>query len=130
MTLIEVMFAVVILSGVMLALSQFGQEFTKATRNSANLGIASDLATARLEVIRAFPAYDSLEIVFAGTETDLTADPSLAGFENFTRTTGFRSTVTVVASDTVANYKTVTVTVTSLLLRAPVAKSVDIAARQ
>lgn len=130
MTLIEVMFAVVILSGVMLALSQFGQEFTRATRNSANLGIASDLATARLEVIRAFPVYDSLEIVFAGTETDVNADPSLEGFENFTRTTSFRSTITVVSSDTVANYKTVTVTVTSPLLKSAVAKSVDIAASQ
>lgn len=130
MTLIEVMFAVVILSGVMLALSRFGQEFTRATRNSANLGIASDLATARLEVIRAFPTYDSLEIVFAGTESDVNADPSLEGFENFTRTTAFRSTITVVSSDTVANYKTVTVTVTSPLLKAAVAKSVDIAVRQ
>lgn len=129
MTLIEVLFAVVILSGVMLALSRFGQEFTRATRNASTLGIASDLAAARLEVIRAYPAYDSLETVFAGTESEADADPPLAGYAWYTRTTSFRTNVVVVSGDTVAEFKTATVTVSSALLKAPVAKSADIAAR-
>jgi prepilin-type N-terminal cleavage/methylation domain-containing protein len=125
MTLIEVMFAVVILSGVMLALTQFGQAFTRATRDAATLGIASDLATARLEAIRAYPVYDSLSR-FAGTETAGTAYPSMAGFDGFTRQTAVATRQTTVSGRLITEYKTVTVTVTSPTLSAPVAKSVDI----
>lgn len=127
MTIIEVMFAVVIMSGVMLALSRFGQAFTKATREASTLGIASDLATARLEVIRAFPTYDSLS-VFVETETDSTAYPSMAGFEQFTRTTTVATRSETSGGRTIRAYKTVTVTVTAATLASPVTKSVDISA--
>jgi Tfp pilus assembly protein PilV len=126
MTLIEVMFAVVILSGVMLALTRFGQAFTRATRDASTLGIASDLATARIEAIRAYPAYDSLS-KFAVTETSATAYPSLVGYEAFTRQTAVATRQTKVGARLITEYKTVTVTVTSSTLAAPVTKSVDIA---
>lgn len=128
MTLIEVLFAVVILSGVMLALSRFGQAFTRATRDAAALGIASDLATARLEVIRAYPHYDSLS-VFAGTEADSTAYPSMSGYDGFTRqTTVSAARQTTSGTRVITEYKTVTVTVTAPTLTSPVSKSLDIAA--
>ena len=127
MTIIEVLFAVVIMSGVMLALSRFGQAFTKATRDSAAVGIASDLATARLESIRALPVYDSLN-VFAVTETGASAYPSMAGYEDYTRvTTVSAARQTKVGSRVTMEYKTVTVTVNAPTLSAPVSKSVDIA---
>lgn len=110
MTLIEVMFAVVIMSGVMLALSRFGQAFTRATREAAVVGIASDLATARLEVIRAYPTYDALS-TFVGTETSANAYPPLPTSGGFTRSTAVATRQTKDGARLITEYKTVTVTV-------------------
>lgn len=120
MTIIEVLFSIVILSGVMLALSNFGQAFTKATRNSAYLTAASDLAAARLEIVKSHPVYGSIVSLFHGTtETSATAaNPSMSGYDVFTRGTAAVRTQT----DT-TDYVTVTVTVTSYVLQAPVVKT-------
>lgn len=127
MTIIEVLFAVVIMSGVMLALARFGQAFTRATRDSAALGIASDLATARLEVIRAFPFYDSLS-VFAVSDSGATAYPSMDGYVGYLRTTTVSAAQqTKVGARVTMEYKTVTVTVQSPNLSSAVSKSMDIA---
>lgn len=127
MTIIEVLFAVVILSGVMLALSRFGQAFTRATRDASVLGIASDLATARLEVIRAYPFYDSLA-VFAVTETVANGYPSLAGYTGYSRTTAVSAARQItVGARVISEYRTVTVTVTAPALASKVTKSLDIA---
>ncbi len=125
MTIIEVLFAIVILSGVMLSLARFGQGFTRASRNAANLAIASDLAAARIEIVRAHPDYGSLVSTFDGdveTAADVTANPSMAGNDGYTRTTHAVRLVT----DT-TDLVTVTVTVTADVLIAPVAKTVLIA---
>lgn len=128
MTIIEVMFAVVILSGVMLALARFGQAFTRATREAATVGIASDLATARLEVIRAYPLYDSLGIFVQTEQNDSTAYPPMSGFSGFTRSTAVATRQTKVGSRLTVEYKTVTVTVQSTNADSTVVtKSVDIA---
>jgi Tfp pilus assembly protein PilV len=127
MTIIEVMFAVVILSGVMLALSRFGQAFTRATREAAVVGIASDLATARLEVIRAYPTYDSLG-TFVETEDESTAYPPMGEFGGFTRSTAVAARQTIEGGRLTVEYKTVTVTVRSNNADSTVVtKSVDIA---
>lgn len=127
MTIIEVLFAIVILSGVMLALSRFGQAFTRATRDASVLGIASDLATSRLEVIRAYPFYDSLA-AFAVTEAGPSAYPSMEGYEGYSRvTTVSAARQTKVGTRVTSEYKTVTVTVTAPALASMVTKSVDIA---
>jgi len=126
MTIIEVMFAVVIMSGVMLALSRFGQAFTRATRDASTLGIASDLAVARIEAIRAYPYYDSLAN-FVGTETSANGYPSMAGFDGFTRQTTVASRQTLSGARVIAEYATITVTVTAPTLASAVTKSVDIA---
>ncbi len=126
MTIIEVLFAVVIMSGVMLALSRFGQGFARASRNSAYLTVASDLATSRLEAVRAHGNYGTIVSTFnAKTETssDSTANPSMSGYDGYTRTTAAVATVT----DS-TDYITVTVTVSSPSLAAPVSKTVVIAA--
>lgn len=125
MTIIEVLFAIVILSGVMLSLARFGQGFTRATRNAANLAIASDLAAARIEAIKAHADYRTIVSTFdADVETaaDVTANPSMALSEGFTRTTRAVRAVT----DT-TDLVTVTVTVTAAALTAPLAKTVLIA---
>jgi prepilin-type N-terminal cleavage/methylation domain-containing protein len=125
MTIIEVMFAIVILSGVMLALSRFGQGFARANRNAANLAIASDLASARLEAIKAHGNYGALDTLFDGSETSasLNANPSMSGYTGFTRVTKAVRT----ANDSL-DYVTVTVTVTASVLSAPMRKSVVIGA--
>ena len=126
MTIIEVLFAVVILSGVMLALSRFGQGFARANRNSAYLTIASDLATARLEAVRAHGTYSTIVSTFNNTtETSATvgANPSMTGYAGYTRTT--KATATVNDS---LDYVTVTVTVTSANLSSPMTKTTVIGA--
>lgn len=126
MTLIEVLFAIVILSGVMLALSRFGSAFSAATRNSAELAIASDLAAARIEVVKAHGVYATLVTTFNNTtETSATvgANPSMSGYAGYTRSTA----VAFVQNDSL-DYAVVTVTVTSDLLTSPMTKSVAIAA--
>ncbi len=125
MTLIEVLFAIVILSGVMLALSRFGNEFARAAKNGAYIATASDLAAARLEVVRSHTDYTTLISTFHGTtETSASADarPSMAGQDGFTR-----ETKVVDSGDEAAHYVTVTVTVRSALLNRPISQSLDIA---
>ena len=127
MTIIEVLFAVVILSGVMLALARYGQAFARATRNAANLTLASDLASSRIEVVRSHRTYATLTSTYNGVqETSATsANPSMAGYEGYTRSTAVQRTI----ADTL-DYTTVTVTVTaatSALLTKPVVKTVVIA---
>lgn len=126
MTIIEVLFAIVILSGVMLALSRFGQGFQRATRNAANLAVASDLATARLEVVRAHPDYASLVATFNGTtETSASTDanPPMFGYDGFSRETKVSAT-----STDSTEFVTVTVTVTAPVLTRPMRKSLVIGA--
>jgi type II secretory pathway pseudopilin PulG len=126
MTIIEVLFAIVILSGVMLALSRFGQGFQRATRNAANLAMASDLATARIELVRAHPDYSTLVATFDGTtETSATAlaNPSMQGYDGFTR----RTEVSATSTDS-TEYVAVTVTVTASVLTRPMRKSLVIGA--
>ena len=126
MTIIEVMFAIVILSGVMLAMSRFGQAFIRASRDAANIAIASDLATARIETVRAHSVYATIVSTFDGdveTSADASANPSMAGNDGYTRTTRAVRTV----SDT-TDYVTVTVTVTAPVLTKTLAKTVLISA--
>ena len=121
MTIIEVLFAIVILSGVMLALSRFGQEFSKATRNAANLAIASDLATGRVQVMRGHAKFTTLVSIYNGTSetsASASANPSMSGYDGYTRTTKAVRTTT----DTL-DYVTVTVTVNASVLRAPMTKT-------
>ena len=125
MTIIEVLFAIVILSGVMLALSRFGQEFSKATRNAANLAIASDLAAARIEAVRGHASYGTMASTFNGsseTSGTIGANPSMVGYDGYTRATKAVRTL----NDTL-DYVTVTVTVTANVLKAPMTKSAVIA---
>lgn len=126
MTIIEVMFAIVILSGVMLAMSRFGQGFTRAARNAANLAVASDLATARIEAIRGHTVYTTLLSTYDATvETaaDTTANPAMTGHAGYTRTTRVVRT-----SNASTDYTIVTVTVTAAVLAKPVKKTTIIAA--
>lgn len=125
MTIIEVLFAIVILSGVMLSLSRFGQSFTKAARNAANLAIASDLAMSRLEIIRGHGDYTTLVSTYDGDSETAggTSNPSMTGYAGYTRVTAAARTQT----DT-TDFVTVTVTVDASVLTSPIKKTLVIAA--
>lgn len=117
MTLIEVLVAVVLLTGVLLGMGTYVVRFVRGTADSANLSVASDLVTDRLEQIKGFRTYSTLETTFIATENPVTGFPSFSRQTQITRT-----------NNSTQDYKTVTVTVTSMLLPYPVKKSTIIAA--
>lgn len=123
MTIIEVVFAIMILSGVTLAMATFGQSFSRASNSAAWFVLASDLATGRMEAIRAEPDYSALAS-YAGTETSATtsAVPSMAYAPGFTR-------VTTVQRDSTSghDWTRVTVTISSTRLATAVTKSLTVA---
>lgn len=119
MTLIEVILAIVILSGAMLGLARFGQQFQRQTSSSSTQVIASDLATQRIETIKGVRNYASLVTTYGLTTETFVGDPVYGGF---TRTT--KAVNTVSATN---DYVTVTVTITGNNLATSIKKSTKIA---
>jgi Tfp pilus assembly protein PilV len=123
MTLVEVILAVVILSGTMLGLADFARRFQSNNSTSSVRSLASDLATARIEEIRAWPVYGTLVSTFDGT---IETFPSTSVYTGFTRTTAaVRCTGCPTATH---DYVTVTVTVTGNNLASTMKKTVYVAA--
>ena len=124
MSLIEVVFAIVILLTVLLAMTQFGRQFVKAEGQARWVALASDLATARLELIRAHDDYRTVSR-YAGTETSAsaTAQPTMAHAPGFSRTTAVTRDSTATKDQT-----RVTVTVFGGGLATPLVKSIILAA--
>ena len=121
MTLIEVMIAIVILSGAMIGLAKFGGNFEHITATSADMSLASDLATLRIEQVKAFRVYSTLVATFNGTTTTYTTDP----YNGFTlRTVAARCSGCPTSSN---DYITVTATVSGRSLVSPIAKTTIIA---
>jgi prepilin-type N-terminal cleavage/methylation domain-containing protein len=119
MTLIEVILAIVILSGAMLGLARFGQQFQHNTSTSSMQVIASDLATQRLETIKGVRNYASLATTYGSTSETFVGDPVYGGFTRLTKTIS-----TVNSTD---DYVTITVTVSGNNLTTPIKKSTKIA---
>ena len=121
MTLIEVMIAIVILSGAMIGLAKFGGNFEHITATSADMSLASDLATLRIEQVKAFRTYSSIVATFNGTTQTYSTDP-YKGFS--VHTVAARCTGCPTASN---DYVTVTATVSGRSLVSPIAKTTIIA---
>jgi prepilin-type N-terminal cleavage/methylation domain-containing protein len=121
LTLIEVIVAMVILTGVLLGMASFAVRFMRATTVSDARTIAVNLTEQRISEVRASPNYSGMETNYNGTEA------SIAGFTGYTRATtivrtgGPRPTYT-------NDYKTVTVSVTGPGLTQPIKKTVVVAA--
>lgn len=116
MTLIEVMIALVILTGALLGMGKFITSFSHATSDGALSSVASDLVLDRLETIKGSTAYATLD-TYAVTETAIT------GFAGYKRVTQVARTL-----DATQDYKAITVTVSNAGLSVPVKKSTIIAA--
>jgi hypothetical protein len=123
MTLIEVILAVVILSGAMLGLSKFLSQFQHTTSDSTMQYLASDLSTQRVGSSDLYTVYGTLVATYNGVAETFASNPVYVGF---TRTTAaVRCTG---CPDGVNDYITVTVTITGNNLTAPKTKSSIIAA--
>ena len=122
MTLIEVMIAIVILSGAMLGLAKFGGQFEHATATASDMSLASDLAVARVEQIKAFRTYSTLVATYNNITETYATDPVYNGFSRLTKAT--RCNLCPTAAN---DYITVTVTVSGRSLSAPISKTTIIA---
>jgi prepilin-type N-terminal cleavage/methylation domain-containing protein len=115
-TLIEVMLALVILTGSLLGMGAFMARFSHNTATTAAMSLASDLAVARIETVKGAGDYAALEADYEGTATSA-EHPSYAIATDIIRT----------ESDT-ADYTTVTVAVTAPALDRAVRKTTIISA--
>ena len=123
MTLIEVILAVVILSGAMLGLANFGRKFQHTTSESSNQTLASDLATQRLEDVKGARVYSTLVSTYNNITETYATDPVYKGFTRYTKVTRCDTTATPKN-----DYVTVTVSVTGNQLPAAITKTTIIAA--
>jgi prepilin-type N-terminal cleavage/methylation domain-containing protein len=122
MTLVEVMIAIVIMSGAMIGLAKFGGQFEHTTATAADMSLASDLATARIEQVKAFRTYTSIVATYNGTTQTYVGDPVYNGFT--VKTVAVRCAGCPTASN---DYVTVTATTTGRSLVSPIAKTTIIA---
>jgi len=122
MTLIEVMIAIVILSGAMLGLAKFGGQFEHTTATAGDMSLASNLAVARIELVKTYRVYASIVSTYNNITETYVGDPVYNGFSRLTKAT--RCTGCPTASN---DYTTVTVTVSGRSLVAPISKTTIIA---
>jgi prepilin-type N-terminal cleavage/methylation domain-containing protein len=122
MTLVEVMIAIVILSGAMLGLAKFGGQFEHTTATASDMGLASDLATARVEQVKAYRIYNSIVATYNNITETYAGSPVYSGFTRVTKAT--RCALCPTAAN---DYITVTVTVSGRSLVAPISKTTIIA---
>jgi prepilin-type N-terminal cleavage/methylation domain-containing protein len=122
MTLIEVMIAIVILSGAMIGLAKFGGNFEHITATSADMSLASDLATQQIEQVKAFRVYSTIVSTYNNVTNTYSSDPVYKGFTRVTKATRCTG-----CPSTTNDYVTVTVTVSGRSLVSPIAKTTIIA---
>lgn len=114
-SLLEVMVALTILGTTLIGMAEYGRRYARTNANSTMLNTALDLASARLERVKAERNYTSMD-------TLATTENSIAGYPNYKRVTAIVQTLSAQH-----NYKTVTVTVTHPAMPAPVKKTSAIA---
>lgn len=112
MTLIEVMIALVIVTGVTLGMGSYVTRFSHSTTDASVRSTAGDLVADRLEQIKGYGVYETLEATYAGAEA------TIPGFPRFSRQTQIQR-----VNNLRDDYKIVTVTVTNPALPSPVKKS-------
>jgi prepilin-type N-terminal cleavage/methylation domain-containing protein len=123
MTLIEVIFAIVILSGAMLGLANFGRQFQHNTSTTSGQTLASDLATQQVETVKGWRVYSTLISTYNNMSETFAGNPVYGGFTRLTKVTRCLGCPT-----STNDYVTVTVTVTGNNLPAPMTKTTIIAA--
>jgi prepilin-type N-terminal cleavage/methylation domain-containing protein len=124
MSLVEVIVAMIILTGVLLVLGAFSAKFAQANGQAHLVITANEIATARLDEIRTQPTYASLNLL---ATPPLTPDSIRADNTTFVRRTFVRRVGGSAATDSV-DYKLMTVTVSHPSMKKVVSKTTAIAA--
>ena len=119
LTLVEVIVALSILGGVLLALGMFSARLSQSTSASRIRITAAQLASDRLETVKGAPRYSAIESLYVATEA------VIAGSPGYTRRT-WVTRVGGAAADTI-DYKIVTVQVANTNLTGNVRKTTVIA---
>lgn len=119
MTLVEVLVALVLMAGVLLAMGRFSGSLAHTTGTARVTATATQLVADRLEQVKSAPRYTAIESLYVATEG------SISGFTGFTRQT-FVKRVGGLATDSI-DYKIVTVQVSNSALANAVRKSTVIA---
>jgi prepilin-type N-terminal cleavage/methylation domain-containing protein len=120
-TLVEVIVALVILSGVLLAMTDFTRQFTRQTSDSAVTAKASDVAVQQLETVKAWRTYSTLVSTFHNSVLSFAAGGPYAGLR--------RETLVVrTGPSATEDFVTVTVIVSGGGLPAPIRRTTIIAA--
>lgn len=114
-SLLEVMVALTILGTSLIGMAEYGRRFAKTNARSMTTNTALDLATERLERVKAERNYTSMDTL-AGTHA-----VTVNGI-SYTRVTA----ITLVATSQL-NYKTVTVSVTRPTMTAAIKKTTAVA---
>jgi prepilin-type N-terminal cleavage/methylation domain-containing protein len=123
MTLVEVVVAMMILTGVLLVLGAFSARFSQATSQAHLVITANEIAASRLDEIRTQPTYGALDALTSASS----GDTVLADNTRFTRVTTVRRVGGTKATDSV-DYKLVTVTVNHPSMKRAVSKTSAMAA--
>ena len=121
MTLVEIIIALTILAVVVLGMGQFVFNYSRTERQSEARTLAVFLADQRLSEVRASPNYSGMDSTYGVAEGTIPGYPGYQRTTTIVHTGGPRPTY-------VNDFKTVTVTVTSPALSAPVSKTVVVAA--
>jgi prepilin-type N-terminal cleavage/methylation domain-containing protein len=116
-TLIEVLFAVTILSAITLMMAAPASKFLSTTAKSQRRIAASVVADAQIALVRMYPNYDSLRIKFDSTRNNIP-------FPNYTRVTQVVRT----GAGTNGDITRVVVTVNGPGLATPIKRTATIAA--
>jgi prepilin-type N-terminal cleavage/methylation domain-containing protein len=115
MTLVEVIVAMVLLSGSLLAMGAFVARYANVTGSTTIRAEANELVADRLEEVKGALQYSTIEAVFAKTEPSI---PNHPGFRRVTLVTHTGGT-----GPSLYDYKSVTVIVTAPALKNPAKKS-------
>ncbi len=114
-SLVEVVVALSILGTSLLGMAEYGRRFARTNANSMVLNSALDVATARIERVKAERNYTAMDTL-AGTRPDTVTTNGVTLV--FTRTTTITRTQTPQI-----DFKTITVVVTRPNMAAPVRKT-------
>jgi prepilin-type N-terminal cleavage/methylation domain-containing protein len=120
LTLIEVIVALAILGGVLLALGMFSVRLSQSTSAARIRVTSAQLAADRIEVTKGAPRYSAIESLYVATEANISGYP---GFRRQTWVKRVGGTVT----DTI-DYKIVTVQVSNTQLAGNVVRKTTVIA--
>ena len=115
MTLVEVIIAMVLLTGALLSMGAFVARYAMVTGNMSVRSEANELVADRLEAVKGALKYSTIEANFAASEPSITGHPGFKRVTLVTRTGGLPPSL--------YDYKTVTVIVTAPALKTPAKKS-------